>query len=558
MTVDNHARFRAARDLLLALRDDYDAAYASFRWPRFEQFNWALDWFDPIARGNHRPALRLVSGPTVTTVSYAELAERSDQVAGWLRGRGVRRGDRCLVMLDNQAEVWEMLLAAMKLGAVVIPTYTTVPAPDLADRLRRGVVSHLVTTDRLAERLGGIGRGLTRVAVGEPVPGWLPYREAYGQSPGFTPDGPTRADDPLLLYFTSGTTSRPKLALHTHVSYPVGHLSGMYFNGVRPGDLHLNVSAPGWAKHAWSSFFVPFNAEATLLALDVGEQEPARAVLDALHEHRPTTFCAPPTVWRTLIQQDLRRRPGALREAGSVGEPLNPEVIERIRRAWGVTVRDGYGQTETTAQIGTAPGLPPRPGTMGKPLPGYRITLVDPASGEAGDEGEICVELSERPVGVMTGYLDDEEKNARTFAGGRYHTGDIGRRDSEGYLTYVGRTDDVFKSHNHRISPFELESVLLEHPDVAEAAVVPVPDPVAIAVPKAFVTLTGGCPPTVETARAILAHSAAQLAPHQRIRRIEFRALPKTTSGKIRRAELRALDRAAGRPFEYRAEDLPA
>ncbi|BFU45128.1 AMP-binding protein [Krasilnikovia sp. MM14-A1004] len=557
MTVDNHATFRAARDLLLALRDDHDAAYASFRWPRFEQFNWALDWFDPIARGNHRPALRLLSGPGETTVSYAELAERSDRVAGWLRGLGVRRGVRCLVMLDNQVEVWELMLAAMKLGAVVIPTYTTVSTPDLADRIRRGVVSHLVTTDRLAARLGDTGRGLTRIAVGEPVRGWVPYRDAYAQSADFVPDGPTRAGDPLLLYFTSGTTSRPKLALHTHVSYPVGHLSGMYFNGVRPGDLHLNVSAPGWAKHAWSSFFVPFNAEATLLALDVPEQEPARAVLDALHAHPVTTFCAPPTVWRALIQQDLRRRPAALREAASVGEPLNPEVIQRIRRSWAVTVRDGYGQTETTAQVGTTPGLAARPGTMGKPLPGYRITLVDPVTGEAGEEGEICVELSDRPIGVMTGYLDDEEKNARTFAGGRYHTGDVGRRDAQGYLTYVGRTDDVFKSHNHRISPFELESVLLAHPDVAEAAVVPVPDPVAVQVPKAFVTLCGGCPPTVDTARSILAHTTAQLAPHQRIRRIEFRALPKTTSGKIRRAELRAL-KSAGRPFEYRAEDLSA
>jgi acetyl-CoA synthetase len=565
--MDNHSKFRSARDLLLALRDDHDAAYERFRWPRFEHFNWALDWFDPIARDNPRPALRLVCGPTTTIVSYAQLAERSDRVAGWLRSRGVRRGDRLLLMLDNRVEVWEVLLAAMKLGAVVIPTYTTVSAPDLADRLRRGEVAHLVTTDRLAERLdgwldgsmGGQSSGLTRIAAGDPVPGWLPYADAYDGSPDFTPDGQTRADDPLFLYFTSGTTSRPKLALHTHSSYPVGHLSGMYWNGVRPGDLHLNVSAPGWAKHAWSSFFVPFNAEATLLAVNVPEQDPAAAVLDALCDHRATTFCAPPTVWRMLVQQDLRRRPVAVREAGSVGEPLNPEVIDQVRRAWGITVRDGYGQTETTAQIGTTPGLPSRPGVLGKPLPGYRIALVDPVTGGPGDEGEICVDLSDRPVGVMSGYVGDEEKNARTFADGWYHTGDIGRWDADGYLTYVGRADDVFKSHNHRISPFELESVLLEHPDVAEAAVVPVPDPVAIQVPKAFVVLSGGRPPSTETARSILAYTRSQLAPHQWIRRLEFHALPKTTSGKIRRAELRALAPSqAARSGEYRAEELLA
>lgn len=279
-------------------------------------------------------------------------------------------------------------------------------------------------------------------------------------------------------------------------------------------------------------------------------------MLDVLTSQRATTVCAPPTVWRMLLQEDLGARPAALREAGSVGEPLNPEVVDRVRRAWGLTVRDGYGQTETTAQIGNTPGLAVRPASMGKPLPGYRIVLLDPLTGEPGDEGEICVDLADRPVGVMPGYVDAPEKNARTFAGGRYHTGDIARRDADGYFTYVGRADDLFKSYDHPVSPFELESVLLRHDDVAEVAVVPASDPIGLVVPKAFVTLAEGCPSSVAAARSILRYAQEHLAPHQWIRRLEFRTLPKTTSGKIRRAELRAEEHNGGGPREYLLDDL--
>lgn len=542
-------RFRQARDLLLDLRGDHDAACARFEWPRLTEFNWALDWLDQVARGNDRPALRVLGPSMDQTVTYAELSERSSRVANWLRANGVRRGDRVLMMLDNDVTVWEAVLAAMKLGAVVIPTFTTISGDDLADRLRRGAVRHVITMDAFTDSFAGLADDLTRICVGDRVAGWSSYGEAYQASPVFTPDGPTGADDPLFLYFTSGTTSRPKLVQHTHVSYPVGHLSGMYWNGVRPGDVHLNVSAPGWAKHAWSSFFVPLNAEATVVSLN---STSPRELLDQLVKQDVTTFCAPPTVWRMLIQHHLQDWPVTLREVGSVGEPLNPEVVEQVRQAWGLTVRDGYGQTETTAQIGNTPGLPVKPGSMGKPLPGYDIVLVDPNTGEPADEGEICVELSGSPLGVMPGYLEDAEKNAKTFAGGYYHTGDIGHRDADGYIFYVGRTDDVFKSYDHRVSPFELESVLLEHEAVAEAAVVPAPDPVGMFVPKAYVALSKDGEPSVATAKSILAHCRDNLAPHQWIRRLEFAALPKTTSGKIRRAELRT--RGAGR--EYLAEDL--
>jgi acetyl-CoA synthetase len=550
----NYERFKAARDLLLDLRDDHDRACAEFRWPRFEQFNWALDWFDEMAKGNRTDALRIVDGDNTVAVTYDELSTRSSQVANWLRANGVRRGDHLLLMLDNRVEVWESVLAGIKLGAVVLPTYTTVTGADLADRIDRGGVDHILTTN--VQAFADAPTNLTRFCVGK-ADGWLSYEDAYRQPTEFIPDGPTQADDLLFMYFTSGTTSKPKIAQHTHASYPVGHLSGMYWNGLQPGDVHLNVSAPGWAKHAWSSFFVPFNAGATLLTVNV----PAGSktdLLDALVAHDVTSFCAPPTVWRMLIQQDLKHWPVHLREAGSVGEPLNPEVIDYVREAWGVTVRDGFGQTETTAQIGNTRSLPLKPGSMGKPLPGYDIVLLDPKTGERADEGEICIDLADRPVGVMPGYLGNPERNAATFAGGYYHTGDIGTRDADGYLTYVGRADDVFKSYDHRISPFELESVLLEHDSVAEAAVVPTPDPVGLVAPKAFVTLAAGVEPDSLAAREILTHVRENLAPHQWIRRLEFGPLPKTTSGKIRRVELRTAEqRRIGRnENEFLFEDV--
>ncbi len=554
-------QFRRARDLLLDLREDHDAAAAKFSWPRPAQFNWALDWFDRVAEGNGRAALVIVDGDRQTTLSYAELSERSNRVANWLRAQGIGRGEKILMMLDNQAAVWESVLAAMKIGAVVIPTYTTISDKDLADRIDRGGVQHVITSPNHTDAFAGASERITRIATGERVPGWLHYESAYAASPKFRPEVATGADDPLFLYFTSGTTSLPKLVQHTHSSYPIGHLSGMYWNGLRPGDVHLNVSAPGWAKHAWSSFFGPFNAEATVLAVNAtgGGVKP---VLDALTRFGVTTFCAPPTVWRMLVQHQLPERPPGLREVSSVGEPLNPEVIEQVRERWGLTVRDGYGQTETTAQIGNTPGLLVKPGSMGKPLPGYRIVLIDPATGKPADEGEICVDMSTKPIGVTSGYLGNAEKTSKLFDGGYYHTGDIGFRDKDGYITYVGRTDDVFKSYDHRISPFELESVLLEHAAVMEAAVIPSPDPVGLVVPKAYVSLGASRSPSADTARSILAHARNRLAPHQWIPLVEFGELPKTSSGKIRRAELRAAEEqrdksGSARPqYEFRAGDL--
>ncbi|MFJ8667070.1 AMP-binding protein [Streptomyces sp. NPDC093600] len=570
-------RFRAARDFLLEHRADYETAYEGFAWPRPDRFNWALEWFDVIAAGNDRTALHIVEEDgSETKLSFAEMSARSDRAANWLRARGVRAGDRIIVMLGNQTELWETALAAMKLRAVVIPATPLLGPADLRDRVERGRARHVIVRAEDTGKFDDVPGEYIRIAVGTDSTaapsGWLRYEEAYGgpgacEAPGtlgtpaaaevFEPDGVTRADDPLMLYFTSGTTARPKLVEHTHTSYPVGHLATMYWIGLMPGDVHLNISSPGWAKHAWSNLFAPWNAEATVFIHNYTRFDPARLMAE-MDRHGVTSFCAPPTVWRMLIQADLTQLRKPPREVVAAGEPLNPEVIESVRRAWGVTIRDGFGQTETAVQVSNSPGQRLKEGSMGRPSPGFRVTLIDPVSGRPDvDEGEICLDLSNDPVGLMTGYHGDPERTAEAMAGGYYRTGDIGSRDAEGYITYIGRSDDVFKASDYKISPFELESALLEHEAVAEAAVVPAPDPLRLAVPKAYVVLAEGWEPDADTAKVLFAHSRAVLAPYKRVRRIEFAELPKTVSGKIRRIELR--ERTAngdGAGTEYSEGDL--
>lgn len=541
-------QFTDARDLLLALREDYDGAVARFQWPQLSHFNWAIDYFDAMALGNGAPALWIVEEDgQELRLSFDALRRSSNAVANHLRSLGVRRGDRVLLMMGNQRELWESMLACMKLGAVVVPATTLLSQDDLLDRFERGGVRHVIVQQSQAAKFsdlpGGILHNCTRIATGTPLAGWDAFDAAYAQSEVFIPDGQTQATDPLLLYFTSGTTAKPKLVLHTQQSYPVGHLSTMYWLGLRPGDMHLNISSPGWAKHAWSCFFAPWNAQSCVFIFNQARFS-ARALLDTLARCPVTSLCAPPTVWRMLIQEDLVAWAArlSLRELIGAGEPLNPEVIAQVQAAWGLTIRDGFGQTETTAQVGNSPGQPLVAGSMGRPLPGYRIDLLD-ADGRPADEGELSIRLDPRPLGLMPGYEGDAARTAEAMRGGHYRTGDVARRDATGFITYVGRADDVFKSSDYRISPFELESVLIEHVAVAEAAVVPSPDALRLAVPKAFIVLRDGVAPDAVTAAEIYAFLRGRLAPFKRIRKIEFCELPKTISGKIRRVQLRELER---------------
>lgn len=564
MAATDSAAFTRARDFLLAHRTDYDTAYRDFRWPQLTEFNWALDHFDPLARGNDATALHIVEEDgRETRRSFASLSARSDQVANWLRAQGVKRGDRVLLMLGNELALWELMLACIKLGAVMIPATMLLTPEDLRDRLERGGVKHVAVASEQAAKFADLPGRYTRITVGAAVPGWLRFEDSASAPTAFTPDGPTQATDPLLLYFTSGTTSKPKLVLHTHQSYPVGHLSTMYWIGLQPGDVHLNISSPGWAKHAWSCFFAPWNAGAAIFIYNYARFS-APALLGVLEKYKVNSLCAPPTVWRMLIQEDLAAWKDrlALREVIGAGEPLNPEIIDRVQDAWGLTLRDGFGQTETTAQIGNPPGLPVKAGSMGRPLPGYEVVLLDVDDNPAA-EGELALNLALRPLGLMVCYEDSPEKTAEVMRQGCYRTGDTATRDADGYITFVGRADDVFKASDYRISPFELESCLIEHPAVTEVAIVPSPDPVRLAVPKAFVTLAPGQQPSPELAQAIFGFARERLAPYKRVRRLQFvTELPKTISGKIRRVQMRKQESERGEgarvQHEYFEDDFPS
>jgi acetyl-CoA synthetase len=562
--------FQQARAFLLRHRTDYDKAVADFRWPDPVPFNWALDWFDAelahAPESRDRAALWIVDAGSnrETKLSFEALSRRSNQVANFLRAQGLKRGDHLLLLLGNVIPLWETMLAAMKLGVVVIPATTLLTPDELRDRLDRGRARIVVATqDQVAKFAGLGGDKLIRVVVGAPSPheGWLAYEQTADFPESFAPDGPTEADEPMLLYFTSGTTAKPKLVLHSQRSYPVGGLSTMYWLGLQPGDIHLNISSPGWAKHAWSCLFAPWNAGATVFVVNQPRFD-AKGLLATIGRCGVTTLCAPPTVWRLFIQEKLATFKVSLREVCGAGEPLNPEVIDQVRSAWGLTIRDGYGQTETTALAGNSPGQKVKVGSMGRPLPGYKVQITD-GDGHVTKEGEISLLLgADRPAGLMQGYQGDDGTLSGAD-GDLYRSGDVVFADDEGYLTFVGRSDDVFKSSDYRISPFELESILLEHESVAEAAVVPSPDPIRLAIPKAYVLLVSGAERSPETARSIFLHLHARLAPFKRIRRIELvTELPKTISGKIRRVQLRRLehdnDRAdALRGQEFREEDFP-
>jgi acetyl-CoA synthetase len=553
--------FLAARDFLLQHREDYETAYRGFRWPQLTNFNWALDYFNSYARENpNKTALWIVEeDESETRYSFAEMARRSNQVGNYLRHLGVGRGSRIIVMLPNNVAIWEITLAALKIGAIMIPAATLLATEDLRDRIQRANARHVIATSGAVDKFRSLQSEFTGIAVGDGVSGWKNYAEAYDESADLEPYPDPRATDPFLLYFTSGTTASPKLVLHTHQSYPVGHLSTMYWIGIRPDDIHFNISSPGWAKHAWSSFFAPWNAGATIFVHNYARFS-ARSTLKQVERCGVTTLCAPPTVWRSCVLEDLSAYKLEVRDLVGAGEPLNPEVIEKVRRAWGISIRDGFGQTENVCLLGNFPGQPIKPGAVGKPSPGHQVVLLE-GKGHESNEGEIVLKLEPRPLSLFSHYMDDLKKTDSVMQGGYYRTGDVASRDSDGYYTYVGRVDDVFKSSDYRLSPFELESALVEHDAVAEAAVVPSPDEIRWNVPKAFIVLKPGLQPTKDVARDIFQFVRKRLGPYKRIRRLEFAELPKTISGKIRRVELRAVEsdaRALGsrRENEYWEEDF--
>ena len=526
-------RFLAARDFLLAHPKDLDAACAGFAWPQLERFNWAIDYFDAIARDNDAPALHILEeSGAEARLSYRELSRRSSQVAAFLTGLGAARGDRVLLMLGNEVPLWETMLAAIKAGVVVIPATPLLSGADLADRMSRGQVRWVVTNAtgraRIAELPPEATAGVGLILVGadaEAPAGWVDYRDSQGAPDTFVPAQACGVADPLLEYFTSGTTAQPKLVRHTRQSYPVGHLSTMYWLGLRPGDVHWTVSSPGWAKHAWSCFFAPFNAQACVFIYNYTRFNGPK-ILEALVARGVNTFCAPPTVWRMLIQEDLKRWPVVLREVISAGEPLNPEVIEQVRSAWNLVIRDGYGQTETGHVTGFCLGddVAGREGSMGRPLPGIETRIEDGV-------------LEVRPETVPTffsHYIGEEP-----FTGEWWNTGDLVEEDEDGFLYYLGRSDDLIQSSGYRIGPVEIESVLASHPAVAEVAVVPAPDPERGSVVRAVIVTSEGAS-REGLVEELQTFCREQTAPYKYPRIIDFvDALPKTATGKVARSKLK-------------------
>ena len=430
--------FKAARDFLFAHRTDYRAAHAEFRWPQLDNFNYALDWFDAeLAHGDNadRLALKIV-GEGAATATFAELSERSNRIANGLRALGIRRGERILLMLGNVVPLWEVMLAAMKLGAVVIPATTLLTQNDLKDRFERGRVRHLIANAADAPKFAGLDPTVTRIALGDAPAGWHSYADLLRGDASFTPDGMTRATDPMLLYFTSGTTSRPKLVEHSHQSYPVGHLITMYWIGLQPGDMHLNISSPGWAKHAYSCFFAPWNAGATVFIANQPRFN-ARGMLDAITENKVTTICAPPTVWRMFVQEDMASWKTSLREVCSAGEPLNPEIIEHVHE--GVEPH-GARRLRADRDHGADRLLPRRArgarldGTGSRPATASGCSTPMTRTWRRARYASTSVRL---PIGLMRGYQNDDGSFAPlgTIA---YRTGDVAARE-HGRLPHLYR-----------------------------------------------------------------------------------------------------------------------
>lgn len=540
--------FTAARDFLLNAHN-YQEAKAGFDWPQRNQFNWALDYFDTLAGKCSNPALMYVDDKGLETkVTFQAMKERSNKAANFLMTLGLKRKDRIMLMMPSSVELFEVFLGAMKAGCVIIPASTLLTVDDIRDRIGRGKAKCVFTGAQLTSRIdsASIPDSVSKVSVGGGRNGWTDYAEIDDQSANFRTEDTFSSEDELLIYFTSGTTAKPKLVLQTHGSYPVGHLSTMYWIGARKGDVHYNISAPGWAKYAYSSIFGAWNAEATSFLYNYSGKFDPKRVLSVIESHDVRTLCAPPTVWRFLLLENLKDYHFSLRELISAGEPLNPEINQKVHDVTGLTIREGFGQSETTITVGFFPGMEIKLGSMGVVAPGFNVEILDDEYNPVPPktDGILAIRVKpRRPVGVMEGYIDPREKNREVFVGDWYLTGDLASRDANGYFWFIGRADDVFKSSDYRISAFEVESELLVHPSITEVAVVASPDPLRGFVPKAYVMLKPKLIASRELALEIFNFTRQRMASYKRPRIIQFvNELPKTVSGKIKRTDLRKLE----------------
>jgi acetyl-CoA synthetase len=534
----------------ITCRADYDRLRQTFRWPEPAHFNFGFDVVDRWAEKDpEHTAIHWLAAKEERRVTYSQLAERSGRLAGALQELGIARGERVLVILPRVIPWWETVVGLLKAGMVAIPGTTLLTSKDLAYRLQLASAAAIVTDAEGAAKIDAISEKLPelrhRVLVGPGErPGWHSYEKLIAAAAPIE-QVDTRSDDPALIYFTSGTTGMPKMVLHTQASYGLGHqVTGQFWLDLRPGDLHWNLSDTGWAKAAWSSLFGPFYCGASLFVSHTPGKFLPSEILDAVARYPITTLCAAPTIYRWLVQLDLSRfRPKSLRHCVAAGEPLNPEVISTWKRATGLTIRDGYGQTETVLLCANFPGVDIKPGSMGLPTPGFELGIIDDEGQPlpADQDGNLAVRVEPtRPLGLFREYWNDPNATPNATCNGWYRTGDCARADTDGYFWFVGRADDVINSAAYRIGPFEVESALVEHAAVVEAAVVGKPDPFRGEIVKAFVVLAKGYAPCEELKLELQSHVKRTTAPYKYPREIEFvDELPKTVSGKIRRVALR-------------------
>jgi len=533
---------------------DYDTLYKEFKWEVPKYYNFGFEVVDRWAED--RTKLALVSihadGEKASYHTFYDLKVLSDRFANVLLDLGIKKGDRVLVMLESIPQWYVVMIAMFKLGVIPMPGTVLLTSKDIKYRINRAEanmvitdVNHVGRVERIADECPTL---LHKIVVDAPVLEWLYYKDEISKAPrelDMNRVERTSSDDPMLLYFTSGTTGNPKMVLHTH-GYPIGHLvTAKFAQALTSCDLHWTISETGWAKAAWGKLFGQMIVGAAIIQWETPGRFDPDGLLRAMESHGVTTFCAPPTVYRLLIQQDLTKYNLKLRHCMSAGEPLNPEVIKIWKDTFGLDIYDFFGQTETVCVLSNFPFMTIKYGSVGKPTPGHDVRIVDDEGKEMlpNQEGNIAIYLGgTRPPGLLKEYWKDQEAMQKAFHNGFYFTGDRAYRDEDGYFWFVGRDDDVIKSSGYRIGPFEVESALMEHPAVAECAVVGAPDPKGVRgiLVKAYIILAKGYEPTEALTREIQDHVKNTTAPYKYPRLVEYvKELPKTISGKIKRKELR-------------------
>jgi len=514
-----------------------------------EKFNWVRDIFEThnVAQLGNQKGLIWKYNDQREDYTFKDLSIKYNQFLNYLRKNGIKQGDKMFSQVPLLPITWIGYLASIKGGLIIIPAATTLEARDLAFRFESSFPEVALADQANASKIDEAEAKFDQkikiklITEGERE-GWINVNELWNEATE-AEAAETYSDDDLFYFFTSGTTGMPKVVVHTHFTYPVGGFTTSSWVGMKPGDVHYNISQPGWAKFFWSSFFAPWNMGATILGYHADKFVP-KEQLQTIQDLGVTTFCAPPTALRVLILENLKEYNFKLRQCVAAGEPLNPEIIDVWKEGTGIVIRDGYGQSESTAMIANLPNERIKYGSMGKPAFLYDIVIADDDGNivEDNEEGNICVVHNENSInGIFKTYLIQKDKMKKVFKHGLYYTGDKAYKDEDGYVWFVGRDDDVIKASDFRVGPFEVESVLLEHDAVMEAAVVASPHELRSNAVKAFVILAPGYTASEALAKEIFTYTEDHLARYKIPRIVQFvETLPKTISGKIRRVELRS------------------